>query len=186
MDDKSLKKAKNHLPWIGARFKEVRTITFLDGRQQEVVVFSSKSRVAQTTADRIIIVNELVLQNENLKDYVMVHESVHLKQFGQWFGKSWLGPATAIGLAALSYAFTLSGVVAFFVLVLVLLAWSWFLEFDASYQALKTLDMQTVQEARADRRALFQPCIFWRIVDAALHPPMCLTILIFRTLNRRT
>lgn len=183
MDGKALGNTKRYLRWTGARFKGVTTVKLPNGQGQEVIVFSEHgSLVAQTTVFNTIVVNERVFQSEKLRDYVMVHEAAHL---GQWYGK----PQFAVALTAIPFLLaailTQSIIVGCGVGAALFLGYSWFMEFNADSEAIVTLGIQVVREARADKRAMFQPTLFWRISDRMTHPPIALTYRLVCILRRK-
>jgi hypothetical protein len=181
MDEKSLSNTKRYLAQKGATFREVLTVTLPTGQEQEVVVFSgSRSLVAQATTFDTIVVHENVFRSEKCKDYVMVHETAHLRQ---WYSHWQFAAAVSIIPSVLVAIFTQNIVIGFVVFAALLFGFKWFIEFNADSQSIRTLGIETVREAKADGKALFHPTILGHIFNRITHPPISLTYLVMRALK---
>jgi len=163
----------------GSEFKGLSVVKHPNGQEQEVVVFAKGYVAGITTAVNTIGLHELVFRSEKLLNETIVHEVTHKKELhgpiyyllavllplGLWFALSWVG--------------LLVGFIIWWFAV------QWFTEFRAYCQAIRTLGIQAVLEARQDYLTLFEPSALIRIVGFSVtHPPLPLVIRICRLLHK--
>lgn len=175
MNRVALALTKLWLRLLGNKFLRVSTITLPGGIEQQVVVFSSKTfyMVGQVTPWGTILVHEFAFLSEKLRDYVVVHESAHKRQ---WFRHAlyplmtlWLlWPIVPLVLLfvvllliqavttheAIYAASAVSTLIAFAVVLAIPTLFSWILEFLADCHAIRELGMSSILDAMAEGRAL--------------------------------
>lgn len=191
------------LLWVTRRkFVRTQTMKTLDGREQEVVIFSNDAfTLGQCTPFRSIIINESILNDERLLNYALLHEVAHKKQ---WPLILLLYITFPIGLVF--FIFSATGVcislilwlgsmdpavfqdfVAYLSLSLLALVvsrgFSWALEIGADFSAIKHTGLQTFLDIKA--QSGIKPDLGKRIIFRLTHPSSRATVLLWRRFHRQ-
>lgn len=208
MNRVALALTKLWLRLLGAKFLRVSIIRLHGGKEEHVVVFSSKAYflLGQVTPWGVTTVHELVFLSEKLQNYVVIHESAHKRQ---WFRYA-LYPLMTLWLVVpfmlilvlfmliqaiitLETAYLTTAMLTLVVSVLILAVpslFSWILEFLADCHAIRELGMSNILGAMAEGRALAEarglkgPDLISRIIGRMTHPPLSLTYRICRFFHR--
>ena len=196
------------LRFLGNKFLRVSTITLPDRREQQVVVFSSKTfyMVGQVTPWGTILVHEFAFLSEKLRNYVVVHEAAHKRQ---WFRYA-LYPLMTLWIVvpfillfvilmviqaiiaheAIYLATAVTTLIASAVVLAIPGLFSWVIEFLADCHAIRELGMSNILDAMAEGRALAEvrgykkPDLLLLMLGRLTHPPLSLTYRICRFLHR--
>jgi len=174
-----------------------------NGIEQEVAIFSGDKTIflGQCTPFRTIIINESVLNDERLSNYVLIHEIAHKKQWWSYFGIPLL-LLVIFGFLCLTWAFVflilslismnpsyllrfawciVSSLLAF----IIPCAFSWALEMNADFAAIKHIGLQVFEEIRDDLRKTRQLPLSSRIINWLTHPPVGLTVRVWRWRHKK-
>lgn len=188
MNKVQLMLTKMHLKLIDGEYREVKTIETIDGSKLEVIIFSKKGNfpLAQVTFASTVIINGRILQSPQLLRYAVTHESAHKRQWYRNFLYGiviagcyviWHLASSAPPMLALRYMS-----VGLLILLVLLFAFSWFIEYKAICECIKRLGVQAVLDAYST---------FWpqlsrseRIRHLLTHPPIILCARICQHFNR--
>jgi hypothetical protein len=175
---------------IGGRFTQTRVIEMADGRRQEVFLFNGDRALfsGQCTFYNTIIISESVIDRHPLGDYVLAHEMQHRQQGWRFlifplvllmvFGISDLFPGGVDLLSDFRISIILSvllriGLAA--VLVAIPCLFSWFLEIDADFKAIRVVGLPAyldiTEGSRFKNHRLIQ-----RALNRLTHPPPKLVV----------
>lgn len=193
-----LRLTKLHIRLVGGRFVRTQTMRTPNGVEQEVTVFSSDKpmSVGQCTPIKTIIIHESVLENEQLSDYVLIHEMAHKKQWWSFFaiplcilvifGFFSLVSAFMFLIQSLismnpSYLLGFAGFLVAFVLALIIpCAFSWMMELNADFAAIKQMGLEAFVGVRDELRKTHKLTASWRIISWLTHPPLGITVRAWR------
>jgi Zn-dependent protease with chaperone function len=193
-----LRLTKLHIKSINGRFVQTQTMKSPDGVEQEVAIFSGDKTIflGQCTPFRTIIIHESVLNNERLSNYVLIHEMAHKKQWWSYF-------AIPLSFLLIFSFFYLAGAFVFLILLLISMnlsylsgfmwcvivfllafiipcAFSWGLEMNADFAAIKDIGLKAFEEIRGDSRKTRKLTLSSRIIIWLTHPPVGLTVRVWR------
>lgn len=195
---------KQYLRLIDGKFLRIEVIKLLDEEKQEVIVISSDKwpLLGQRTLFGTTIIHESAFSTERLLNYVFIHEIGHKKQ---WYGfliyplivVCMLG-AMAFFLMSLlsllasliflnpSYLLTTLFALCFMALSFAILGiFSWALELDAEFYAIRKLGLWGVLAARADIPKSRKFPWYLRALGLLTHPSTGLTIRIYHWTHRK-
>jgi len=195
---------KLYLRSIEGKFVRVEVVRLLGEEDQEVVVFSSDKSplLGQVTFFRTTIVHESALRTKHLLDYVIAHETGHKKQ---WYGYfiyplmivcvfaafSWILASVWSLLASIIYMNPSSLLGTFFGLVFAVLSlailglYSWALELNADFYAIRKLGLQAFLDALADAPKPHKRSFYLRAIIFMIHPPASVTIRVYHWTHRK-
>jgi Zn-dependent protease with chaperone function len=182
-------------------YVRTQTVSLPNGKEQEVTVFTGDKCIflAQYTPLGTIAVHESVFTNKQLLNYVLTHEKAHKNQW-------WSFLRFPLALIVVSIIPLVSNLVlnafdqaikqydwvqlAYFpfeiIAVLFLLslpsAFSWLMEFDADFQAIKLIGLDSFTDLTVKN---YQSCKLGlnAIINRVTHPPAELTICLWRWLH---
>jgi len=198
-----LRLTRLHIRLIGGKFVRTQIMKTPNGIEQEVAIFSGDKTIflGQCTPFRTIIINESVLNDERLSNYVLIHEIAHKKQWWSYFGIPLL-LLVIFGFLCLTWAFVflilslismnpsyllrfawciVSSLLAF----IIPCAFSWALEMNADFAAIKHIGLQVFEEIRDDLRKTRQLPLSSRIINWLTHPPVGLTVRVWRWRHKK-
>jgi Zn-dependent protease with chaperone function len=181
---------------IRAKYVRTQVVRLPGGAKQEVTVFSGNNciLVAQYTPLGTIAIHESAFNDEKLLNYVLMHEKAHQKQWwsllripltvfivGLWFLSRFMASgqtATTVDLNELvNFVFGL------ITMLLLFASFSWLMEFDADFQAIKAIGIQSFVDLSTVSGNLFRFNL--RAVFSLLtHPPRSLTARLWRCLHQ--
>jgi len=179
MNSTLLRLTKLHIRLHAAgRFVSTQTMETPNGKEQEVAIFSGvrPASLGQCTPFKTIIIHESVLGNEPLSKYVLVHEMAHKKQWWSFF-KIPLCLLVLLGL--INDRWVLMSVLT----LVTLSAFSWILELNADFVAIRHLGLDAFLGIRGRLREICKPTSSSIIVNYLTHPPIGVTVLIWRWLH---
>lgn len=119
-------------------------ITLKDGKTWEIYFYSGKSKSipGRCTPWATILISEHLLLDKPLLNLVMLHESRHARQWYEWWVIIFLAIASEIFFIHSHY---INGT---FTIVLSML-YSWYIEFDADFYAIKYIGLNEYQSIAA-------------------------------------
>ncbi len=192
----------------GARFVRVAVVRH-EGAEMKVITFTSKKALVlgQLTPFSTIIIHDIVFQSERLLRYVTTHESIHKRQWYRYFIYPLL-PVCLLSSACMATYFILllramvqshvqispllPAAALFLAILLVALpcGFSWFLELNADFGAIRKLGRQSVLDAIQDARELMKvhgfkrPSFSQRVFIRMLHPTIGITLRLYELFHR--
>jgi len=194
---------KLHIRLVNGRFVRTQTMKVPNGIEQEVAIFSGDKNIflGQCTPFRIIIIHESVLNNEQLSNYVLIHETAHRKQWWSFF-------AIPMCFLVMLFFFFLSQAFLFLIQSLISMnpgyllgfmwamimsmialtipcAFSWALEMHADFVAIKYIGLKAFEEIRDDLRKARKLTLSSRIINWLTHPPVGLTMRVWRRFHKQ-
>lgn len=194
---------KLHIRLINGRFVRTQTMKTPNGIEQEVAIFSCDKPIflGQCTPFRTIIIHESVLNNERLSNYVLIHEIAHTKQWWSFFAipLCFLVIASFFSLAC-AFAFLIQSLIStnpsyllgfmwcVIISVLALIipcAFSWMLELNADFVAIKHIGLEAFLEIRDELRKTRKLTVSSRIINRLTHPPVGITVRVWRWLHKQ-
>jgi len=174
-----------------------------NGVEREVTIFSGDKTIflGQCTPFRKIIIHESVLNNERLSNYVLIHEMAHTKQWWSFFAiplcflvifsffsLAWAFVFLIQSLISMNPRYLLGFMrcVIMFVLALIIpCAFSWVLELNADFVAIKHIGLQTFLEIREDLRKIRKLTVSSRIINWLTHPTAGITVRVWRWFHKQ-
>lgn len=195
---------KWQLSFIRGTYVRTQIVRLPGGGKQEVTVFSGENCLlyAQYTPLGTIAIHESAFSDEKLFNYVLTHETAHKRQWWSLLRIPLALPVVAAGFWFLSLSLEAAGqtlatyetnafgnfnlgLIAALSLFMVPFAFSWLMEFDADFQAIKAIGLQsfldltgvTEQSPRFNLRA---------VIAGLTHPPASLTANLWRRLHRNS
>lgn len=182
MNSALLRLTKLHIClFAGGRFVRTLTMKTPNGEDEEVAIFSSSkpTSLGQCTPFKTIVIHESALNNERLSDYAFIHEMGHKKQWWSLF---------KIPLCLLILLGLINGqwVPLFALTIATLVAFSWILELNADFGVISQIGVDAFLEVRGEVRRIYKPTLSSIIVSWLTHPPVGVTIRIWRLLHRQT
>jgi len=198
-----LRLTRLHIRLIGGKFIRNQIMKTPNGIEQEVTIFSGDKSIflGQFTPFRTIIINESVLGDARLSNYVLIHEMAHKKQWWSYLaipllllvvygflGLTWAFVLLILSLISMnpSYLLRFALYVAISLLALIIpCAFSWALEMNADFAAIRQMGLKTFEEIRDDLRKTRQLPLRSRVVIWLTHPPAGLTVRIWRWRHRQ-
>lgn len=198
-----LKLTRLHIRLIGGEFVRTQIMKTPNGMKEEVAIFSGDKTIflGQCTPFRTIIINESVLNNERLSNYVLIHEMAHKKQWWSYFatpllllvifgflGLTWAFVFLILSLISMNPSYLLR--FAWFVVLSLLAfiipcAFSWALEMSADFAAIKHIGLKAFEEIRDDLRKTRLLTLNSRIINWLTHPPVGLTVHVWHWLHKQ-
>ncbi len=193
---------KSHIRLINGRFVRTETMRIPNGIEQEVAIFSGDKPIllGQCTPFRAIIIHESVLNSERLSNYVLSHEMAHRKQWWSFLAIPMCFPVILsflfIGqalffliqsLASMSPSYLLGFMWCVLMSVLALIipcAFSWLLELNADFVAIKHIGLKAYLEIRDELRKTRKPTVSSTIINRLTHPPAAITVRVWRGLHK--
>ena len=193
--------------WLNKRkleFKGIRRIKLYDGRRVQVLVFTSNNSpvLGQCTPCKTIILNDKVLSNEEYVNRVLIHESVHQKQWYSWIIYLTI-PLGIVGFIILPFALaqcaisivtydlysfsaTYLPLIISICLISIPVALSWILEYKAEEATFKEMGLDRVFEIDEEIRQEINPVLnpVDRIIRFLTHPPSSLVRKTYCYLNK--
>ena len=185
---------KLHIRLRDGRYVRTQTIKATNGVEQEVAIFSGDKPISlgQCTPFGAVIIHESVLNNDRLSNYVLIHEIAHKKQWWSIFGIP-LFLLVILGFLILIRAFMflvqslismnpsyLLGFVQYLIVSLLALvipcAFSWILELNADFAAIKHIGLQAFLEIRDDLHKTRRLTLSLRILNRLTHPPVWIIV----------
>ena len=169
--------------------------------EQEVAIFSGDTWfIGQCTLFRTIIINESVLENKRLLDYVLIHEFAHTKQWWSLFSIPlgfvlifsfytifvsliFLIQAITSINATYLFGFIVWLIISIFTFVIPCL-FSWILEFDAEFAAIKYMGLDTFIEIRGDLQKTRTLSLSGRIIRRLTHPTDGITVRVWHWFHK--
>ena len=182
---------------IGGNYVRTQTIIFPDGKEREIMVFSGEKALylGQCTILRKIIIHESILGNKPLFDYVLFHEFAHSKQWWVVFiiPLIILIPISLlllmlslynlflaiIELNLYSLLVSIAGILISVLLFAIPCGFSWFMELNAEFAAIKEGGIQTFIEIKNTPK-LLKHGFYSRIIIIMTHPPTNVTVILWR------
>ncbi|MFW6105091.1 MAG: hypothetical protein ACOC7P_00755 [Chloroflexota bacterium] len=174
-----------------------------NGIEQEVAIFSGDETIflGQCTPFRTIIIHESVLNNERLSNYVLIHEMAHRKQWWSFFAIPllfllifsffylvWAFIFLIQSLISMNASyllgFTWCAILALLTFIIPC-AFSWALEMNADFAAIKHIGLQAFEEIRDELRKTRQLTLSSRIINWLTHPPVGLTVRVWRWRHKK-
>jgi hypothetical protein len=183
------------------KFVRTETIRISDNFEQEVAIFSGDNVfLGQCTPFKTVVINESVLSNERIRDYVLIHEFAHTKQW--WF---YFSIPLAFVLLFSFFSFLLA--VIYLVQSITSTNWSyiiefmfwlstslisfaipclfsWMLEFDAEFAAINSMGLDTFIEIRRDIRQNHSPSLYGRVIRRLTHPTDRITVCVWKWFHK--
>ena len=194
---------KLHIRSVNGRFVRTQTMKIPNGIEQEVAIFSGDKPIflGQCTPFRTIIIHESVLNNERLSNYVLIHELAHRKQWWSFFAipLSFL-VILSFYFLVLAFVFLIQSLIAMnpsyllgfmrYVIMSVLAliipcAFSWMLELNADFVAIKHIGLEAFLEIRDELRKTRKLTLSLRIINWLTHPPVGITVRVWRWLHKQ-
>jgi len=196
---------KWHLNSIRGSYVRTQTVESADGREQEVTVFSGDNCIflAQYTPFGTIAIHERVFKDRRFFNYVLTHETAHKNQWWSFFRIPlallivlYVPGLINSAIDSLSQAisnhdlfqlgyFTL-GIMASIFLFALPCAFSWLMEFDADFQTIKIIGLNTYMDLTRYR---YQPQSFKiglnTVINLLTHPPTGLTVRLWRWIHHK-
>lgn len=200
-----LRLKKLHLRSIRGNYVRTQTVLTQDGKQQEITVCSGDNClfIGQYTPLRTIVIHESAFSDERLLSYVITHERAHKKQ-------SWAFLIIPLALLVIFQApgfLVLSltsigqtiathnwyhllyfplGIIVAAALITVPCAFSWIMELDADFQAIRTIGFQTFLNLKNNALNPSKHNFSSRaVINFMTHPPAGVTIRIWQWLHRK-
>jgi hypothetical protein len=183
---------------IRGSYVRTQIVELPDGRGQEVTVFSGDNCIflAQYTPLGKIAVHERVFADKPLFSYVLTHETAHKNQWWSFFRiplailVALNAPGVIISaLDALGqvisnndwaqFTYFPLGMMAASLLIAAPCAFSWLMEFDADFQAIKIIGLNTFKDLTVDKYQSFKLGLN-AVINLLTHPPAGLTVRLWR------
>lgn len=193
---------KLHLRLINASFVRTQTLSLPYGDEQEVAVFSGKALFpGQCTLVKTIILHESVLDDERFRNYILVHEVAHARQwwspiliaicflaallclFSLFAGLLTLMMGLVSGQTGFLLGFTWYVVMAAAAL-LIFCCSSWAMEMHADFTAIKTLGLPAFLQAKGAQR-LCRLTTAASVLNRMTHPTAQVTVWAWHLLNKQ-
>ena len=161
-----LKLTKWHINLGNGKYVRIETVKLPNGKDQEIAIFSCDKPlyIGQCTPFRTIIIHEPVLNDKQLLNYVLLHEMGHKTQWWSIFILPLiiLVPASMFGLIlafvsliqsmlqlnASQLLYFLGELILAGLLLLIPCAFSWAMELDAEFQAIKVIGLDSFLDIR--------------------------------------
>ncbi len=202
-DSLSLKLIKLHLLTVKGTYVRAAKIPLPDGREQEVTVFTGNRCLflGQCTPLRTIIIHEAVFGDERLFNYVLSHEVAHKRQ---WW--SFLNLPLALLAILLSPRLLNDGLISLgrmiagqdwgqlsvfanglglgLLLIALPFAFSWVLELDAEFKAIKAIGLDTFVDLRFRVYRPVKCNLLVSAINSLTHPPAGLVTGSWKWLHR--
>ncbi len=196
---------KLHLHSIKGNYVRTQTVKLPDGKEQEVTVFSGDTCLflGQYTPLRTIVIHESAFSDERLLSYVITHETAHKKQWWKFFIIPLellviLQAPSFIGLSLTSIGQTIAthnwyhllyfpfGIIVATALIAMPCVFSWIMELDADFQAIRTIGFQTFLNLKNNALKPLKHNFSSRaVINFMTHPPAGVTIRIWQWLHRK-
>lgn len=174
-----------------------------NGIEREVAIFAGDKTIflGQCTPFRTIIIHESVLNSERLSNYVLIHEMAHRKQWWSFFAIplfslviiSSLFLVSAFvsliqSLVSMNPSYLLGfmwGVIMSALALTIPCAFSWVLELNADFAAIEHIRLQAFLEIRDELRRTRKLTVSSRIINWLTHPPVGITVRLWRWLHQQ-
>lgn len=194
---------KLHIRSVNGRFIRTQILKTPNGIEQEVAIFSGDKTLflGQCTPFKTIIIHESVLNNERLSGYVFIHELAHRKQWWSFLAIPLLF-LVVLSFLLLVFAFVsliqsfismrpsflvgfVRGVILSVLALTIPCAFSWVLELNADFVAIKHIGLQSFLEVRDEIRKTRKLTVSSRIINWLTHPPVEITVRVWRRLHKQ-
>jgi hypothetical protein len=204
MNTIQLKLTKRHIHRTNGKYVRTENIKLPNGKNQEIVIFSNDKPLylGQSTFFGTIIIHESVLNDARLFNYVLLHEMAHKKQ---WWGYLILPLLLLILVSFISVIFAFfilvdsiinrnpTQLLTFLIVVLIsglLLvipcAFSWAMELDAEFQAIKVIGLNSFSDIRGNLKNFSKPSKTFMVIARMTHPPTNVTIRCWKWLHKNS
>jgi len=202
MNSIQLKLTKSHIQRANGKYVRTESVKLPNGKNQEIVIFSNDKSLylGQSPFFGTIIIHESVLNDERLFNYVLLHEMAHKKQWWSYL----ILPLLLLVLASfVSVIFALSTLIdsiinrnpnqllTFFVELLVAgvflvipCAFSWAMELDAEFQAIKMIGLDSFLYIRNNLKKSSKPGKGYLVIARMTHPTTDITMRCWKWLHR--
>lgn len=193
---------KFHIRFINGRFVRTQTMKIPNGAEQEVAIFSGDKTMflGQCTPFRTIIIHESVLNNERLSNYALIHEAAHVKQWWSFFAiplyflvifsilsLAWAFVSLIQSLMSMNPSYMLGfmwGVIISALSLAIPCAFSWTLELNADFVAIRYIGLQTFLEIREDLHKIRKTTVSSRIINRLTHPTVGITVRVWHWFHK--
>jgi Zn-dependent protease with chaperone function len=197
-----LKLTKRHIQGANGKYVRTQTVKLPSGKNQEIIIFSNDKPLylGQSTFFGTIIIHESLLNDERLLNYVLLHEMAHKKQWWSYFIIPLLLLVLASFFSVIFALFTLidsiinrnPGQLLTFliellvagVLLFVPCAFSWVMELDAEFQAIKVIGLVAFTDIRKNLNKFPKPSKTFMVIARMTHPPTSVTIRCWKWLHK--
>ena len=195
------KLTKWHISSIRGNYVRTQTTIFPDGKEREIMIFSGEKALylGQCTILRKIIIHEGILDNNLLFYYVLSHEFAHSKQWWEVFiiPLILLLPISlcllmlslfnlflaTIELNLYNLLVSIAGILVSGLLFAVPCGFSWIMELNADFAAIKKVGLQTFIDIK-NAPKLLKRNFYSNIIIFMTHPPTKFTIKLWRLLHK--
>ena len=197
-----LKLTKWHINSTNGKYVRTEMVKLSNGKDQEIVIFSNENPlyIGQCTPFRTIIIHEPVLNDKQLLNYVLLHEMGHKRQWWSIFILPLiiLVPASMfvvlfafVSLLQSIWQFNVSQLLYFLgelilagLLLLIPCAFSWVMELDAEFQAIKVIGLDSFIDIRNNIKKSPKPSKGYMVIARMTHPPTSATIRCWKWLHK--
>jgi len=178
-------------------YKDIIKFTLYNGTDIEIIIFSERNPlyIGQATIFNTIIVEESIFSryNNSARNYIITHEYAHTKQSVL----SIIGILSGVILLMylikifqqhslyITYGLISSLIEFSLIAVGVISVFSWIIEIDADYYAIKLIGKDIFLDAKHDLKSKApQRTFFQKFVIRMTHPPLWFTIKIYDCFNK--
>jgi Zn-dependent protease with chaperone function len=197
-----LKLTKWHINLAKGKYVRTEMVELPNGKDQEIAIFSCDKPlyIGQCTPFRTIIIHEPVLNDKQLLNYVLLHEMGHKTQWWSIFilPLIFLVPASVfvlilafvsliqsmLQLNASQLLYFLGELILAGLLLLIPCAFSWAMELDAEFQAIKVIGSDSFLDIRNNLKKSPKPSKTFMVIARMTHPPTSVTIRCWKWLHK--
>lgn len=191
-----------HIRSINGKYVGNQFIKLPNGTNQEIMVYSGDKTlfIGQCTIYGTIIVHEAMLANRTTLNYVLLHEMAHKRQWWVFFIIP-LILVMIIGMISLflfliylvlslikfnlnNFLTALLGVLISSFLILLFCAFSWMLEFNAEFKAIKEMGLQSYLDTRMQLPKPLKLSPSQKLIIRMTHPTTNITVKLWKWFNR--
>jgi hypothetical protein len=186
---------------IGGNYVRTQTIKLPNGKEREIMIFSGDKALflGQCTMFRTIIIHESILSNKPLFDYILFHEFAHTKQ---WWALFIVPLIILIPVSLLLLIFSLvnllqaiiepnlyglfgslMGILISAFLFSIPCSFSWIMELNADFKAIKEIGFQSFIEIKNAPKILKRN-FYSSIIIMMTHPPTMVTVKLWHWLHK--
>ena len=172
---------KSHIRlFTGGRFVRTQTMRTQNGKEQEVAIFSSDRprSLGECTPFKTIVIHESALNSERLSNYVLIHEMAHKSQ---WWSFLKIPLCFLVLLGLIHDRWVIMSVLT----LVALFAFSWILELNADFVAIRNIGLDAFSEVRGQIRMIHKPTLAPIVISWLTHPPAGVTVRIWRWLHKQ-
>jgi hypothetical protein len=186
---------------IGGNYVQTQTIKLPDGKEREIMIFAGDKALylGQCTIFQTILIHESTLSNKPLFDYILLHELIHTKQWWSVFIVPLiiLIPVSLLllifslvnlllGVMELNLYGLLSSLVGILIsafLFSIPCSFSWIMELNADFKAIKEIGFESFIEIKNAPKILKRN-FYSSIIIMMTHPPTMVTVKLWHWLHK--